>query len=99
MVGEGDVFLVLRAQPDVGHQGEQYLRGGLGQTIHFTIPTSTFHVDSVDVRTVFRSNVVVIIALFVENFEVKFDLVDSDHISTSEILLEARQERLGKEES
>ena len=31
--------------------------------------------------------------------KVKIDLVDSDHISTSEILLDAGQERLGKEKS
>ena len=99
MVWEVDVLLVRRLQPDVGHHSEQYFRGGLGHHVGFTIPTCTFQVESVDVRTIFRSNVVVVIALFTENFKVKIDLVDSDHISTSEILLDAGQERLGKEKS
>ncbi len=96
---EVDVFLVRGLQPDVGHHGEQNLGNGLGHHVRFTIPASTFQVESVNVCTVFRSDMVVVIALFVENFKVKIDLVDSNHISTSEVLLDAGQERLGKEES
>lgn len=99
MVRELDVFLVCGLQPDVGHQGEQNLRSRLRHHVRVTIPASTLQVESVDVRSVFRSDVLVKVCLFAEHLEVKFNLVDSDNISTSEILLDASQERLGEEES
>lgn len=99
MVRELDIFLVCWLQPDRGHQGEQNLRYRLGQHTSINVPASTLQVESEDVRSIFRSDFIVKIALRVKHLEVKFDLVDGNHISTSEILFDASQERLGEEES
>lgn len=98
VVRELDVFLVCGLQPDRWHQGEQNLRLRLGQHLGVTVPASTLQVKAVNVRSIFRSDFLVKIALRAKHFEVKIDLVDGDHISTGEILLDAGQERLGEEE-
>jgi len=96
---EHDFSLFARFEPQVWHRCEQLFRCWFLQHVDVRIPSATFKIQTINVSTISRSNFWILFVLLTENFKVEVQLINSNHILSSVVLLKTSQERLSKEET
>ena len=85
-------------QPDSWHLSEENLIDRLLKDSLLLIPSTTLNEKTIDVSSILWWGLGVHL-LFINDFEVKFNTIDSDSVLSSEVLLNSSEETLGEEES
>lgn len=93
-----DVVHLSGLQPDVWHLGVEHLGLRLFETALLMIPSTTFQVKTMDIGTIGGFCFLGKFGVF-QDLVFPTDLIDSDCVLSSEILLKTGKETLGKEES
>merc|ERR1712166_630055 len=90
---------VSRQDPDAFHWRKENLRLRFFNSFHFFAPSSSLHIETINVDSILWTLLKVILGFVRKNSEGEVDLIDGHGVFSCKVLFGSSQERLSEEET